>query len=72
MWYQRIAQDTDLKRRMNLKRIDISSEGCKKNKFFEKNLLQLEAKKIILEVNRKALRMKIARIKKVSIRNRRL
>jgi hypothetical protein len=62
----------DSKRRTNLKLTDINSRASKKNKLQDKILIPIEARKIILEVNKKVLKTKIVLTRRVYIKNKKL
>lgn len=62
----------DSKRRTSLKLTDINLRASKKNKLQDKILIQIEAKKIILEVNKKVSKTKIAPTRRVYIKNKKL
>lgn len=62
----------DSKRRTSLKLTDINSRASKKNKLQDKILIRIEAKKIILEVNKKVSKTKIVPTRRVYIKNKKL
>jgi|JI10StandDraft_1071094.scaffolds.fasta_scaffold51957_2 hypothetical protein len=62
----------DSKRRTSLKLTDINLRASKKNKLQDKILIRIEAKKIILEVNKKVSKTKIVLTRRVYIKNKKL
>lgn len=62
----------DSKRKTSLKLTDINSRASKKNKLQDKILIRIEAKKIILEVNKKVSKTKIVLTRRVYIKNKKL
>ena len=56
-----------LRKRMNLRLIDMNWKASKRNKYLDKILIQIEARKIIQVANKKVSKIRIVHIKRVYI-----